>query len=266
MKYCEDKLKLFGFGKKTKIKSNVLTSDKYIAKIYTDDFCENLKKANIFSELGLSPMVVNYFDCYQGDKRVNIIIYEKLYKTFSEIIDENKELPKKFLHKLIDVLYKAYSNGLYYYDLWDENIMIDKKGNVYLIDLDDAVIGPKLNKKEALQNTANIMYLTPSFDRNYLFRMFPNNKSKNDYIKLILAYFEKKYNFIPSDLNNKLKKIINKINTLNDQVRQKKQLLNRFKKNPKFYEKLKNEIDELYEKIEINIIKKEKLESEIDMV
>lgn len=83
-----------------------------------------------------------------GVKTYEVISYTKYSyitkeiegKTLLDSILENKnntELVKEYLNKYIEVLKKIINLNLYYSDFYFNNLMIDKNGNICIIDIDE---------------------------------------------------------------------------------------------------------------------------------
>lgn len=234
------------------LKSNVFVDNNYVYKYYDDEkvFDKNLNISRQFSKLSLGPDVVDAYSCMTLSGMIRYtIVYEKLNKTMADIIEENDgNIPKKYINQLVELLLNAYQNGLYYNDLWDDNLMINSEGKLYFIDINDAEIGKKLSLKNAIDKTVWKLYADPTFD-TYLRRTKGKNAKK--YTKVIEDYLRRTKRYFP-DYKTK-----QQLKLLTTKKNQKMSEVNRLLNTRPIIKRLKgntDEIDALIKEVEMSIV------------
>lgn len=159
------------------------------------------------SEIGIGPRFIDSYTCNLNGDIVHTIVTEKLEMTLSDVLKEqiidgkNNMITIDQLIRIFYLIYTAYRNGIHYLDLWIDNIMVDREGRLYLIDMGSpSYLGSLLDKDSALQKAweavSETMY-DPSRPKR------PRNK-KNVLLDL-KNYLLSMYNFEPRKTERELR-------------------------------------------------------------
>jgi len=115
--------------------------------LYGNDVGEG-KIATTAGDLGIGPKIYEYGTCNDGKEKYEYLIMQRMEKTLEDVYPYQ---PKLFI-KAIQKYQELQDAGIFQQDLKVNNIMLDAKGKLYIVDYGIAILKPKVPKADRDKN------------------------------------------------------------------------------------------------------------------